>query len=965
MAQRKQRSTRVTPKRRIVSAMPHTVAGILDGLPLGVVLLTDHCRIQGVNAEGARLLGRSEVSLLGEFFPDIWSALTGSDAGMVGERLNAVASSRVPMPHAIAQLRHGTTPKIPIQWTCQVINHRAPSGLAISLRDLSREEDLREERDRLAAIAEEAPSPIVELDHEGHMLYANPAMTAWLSKLGYRDDGLPKILPNDLPQLVSDCLRSGNAIQGRDVSLAEASFTWTFCPVTTHGLVRGYALDMTNIYKTQHQLIRTATQLQEANRRLDEALTVAQESVRAKATFLAMMSHEIRTPMNGVIGMTTLLLETALSPEQKTYTETIRQCGESLLHVINDVLECSKIEAGKLELECINFDVRAAVEDILAQFAQRAEVKGLELAGLVHADVPTALRGDPARLRQVLTNLVGNALKFTEKGEVTLQAYLEADAPDSTLIRFEVTDTGIGITPDTQAKLFKPFVQGDSSTTRKYGGTGLGLTISKQLIELMGGHIGMTSTVGQGSTFRCTARFSKQADSPRAILPSEDLAGRRVLIVDDNESHRMILRHLVTGWGMTADLAEDAEKALRRIAETSARGISYDLAILDIMMPGKDGLQLARELRQHPAAAGLRVIVLTSLLHRNHAEQAQQAGAVGCLSKPVRHDQLRECLRKILAGKRDAASTHSAAAIPTASSRGPAPADTGPKPHVLIVEDNAINQKLAARMMEKLGYHPHVAGNGQEALAALAKDDYSLILMDCQMPVLDGFEATRIIREREASLGRPASPSQRGEQDTPDEAQDTQEKRRTEHIPIIAVTANAMQGDRTRCLAAGMDDYIAKPIQLELLRKVLKRWAPPPTAPVGTVEAGSAVGSSAPTVFDPAKVLKNIGGDHQLFHQLIAMFLTRYRVLLDEVKSGLAQADAQVLERAAHTLKGAAGNLCASEVMSTAAQLEALGREGLFQNAPPVFAQLETDVIRLVGVLDRYREGQDTLPQAA
>ena len=361
--------------------------------------------------------------------------------------------------------------------------------------------------------------------------------------------------------------------------------------------------------------------------------------------------------MNGVIGMTSLLMETSLTTEQQSYAETIRQCGEALLQLINDVLECSKIEAGKLELECLDFNLRTTVEQVLAQFAERAETKGLELTGLVHAAVPTGLKGDPGRLRQILTNLVANAVKFTDKGEVTLQAYLEEDLPDTTVIRFEVTDSGIGINPNTQAKLFRPFVQADSSTTRKYGGTGLGLSISKQLVELMGGQIGVRSTEGQGSTFWCTARLQKQAGSPRAILPTGDLTGKRVLIVDDNESNRLILHHLVSGWGMVDDLAEDAESALHRIAEATQRGVPYDLAILDVIMPGKDGLQLARELQSHPAGSGIRLVVMTSMLQRGHAEQARQAGAMGYLPKPVRHDELRDCLRTVLGLAREPRAT--------------------------------------------------------------------------------------------------------------------------------------------------------------------------------------------------------------------------------------------------------------------------------------------------------------------
>ncbi len=957
------------PTRPSSPAATPTMTGVLDGLPFGVVLLNNGFLIQGINAEGARLLGRHQSSLFGASFPEIWSALIESDATAVTGRLRTVAETHEPVSHTQTRCRLGTAASIPVEWTCQAIAQEGRPGLMIGLRDCSQEEQLQEERNRLAAIAEETPSPIIEMDRHGQVLYANPAMMTWLTTLGYNADGIPCIAPHDLLQVVARCLQSGEPIRGLEVCLPEASFSWTFCPVTTHGLVRGYALDITGIYAAQQELRRTADQLQENNQQLDKALTDAQESVRAKAAFLATMSHELRTPMNGVIGMTSLLIETPLSPEQRSYADTIRQCGEALLSLINNVLECSKIEAGKVELEHIDFNLRTAVEDVLAQFAERAEAKGLELTGLVHAAVPTALRGDPGRLRQILTNLVGNALKFTDKGEVTLQAYLEKDSPGHTLIRFEVADSGIGIAPEVQAKLFSPFVQADSSTTRKYGGTGLGLSISKQLVELMEGQIGIRSNAGQGSTFWCTIGFAKQADVPCATLPLGDLDGRRILIVDDNESNRLILRHLVTGWGMLADMAENAADAVHQVMEAHTRGASYDLAILDVMMPGKDGLELAREFRQHPAAAGIRIVVLTSLLQRGHAEQARQAGAMGYLPKPARHDQLRECLRTVLgitpAEREDTRPADQAS--PQLVTRHSL-ADNLPRQRILVVEDNLINQKLAVRMAEKLGYHPDVVGNGKEALAALANEEYALVLMDCQMPVMDGFETTRLIREREAArVSRPSTMLRtvslpNGDASDRSERNTLHTSRFTPHIPIIAVTANAMQGDRENCLAAGMDDYLAKPIQLDTLRAVLHRWAAPPS----TVDAPpSPAQSDDRGIFDAAQMFHNIGEDHELFAQLVVLFLDRYQSMLTAIKEGLIGADAQAVKHAAHALKGTASNLCASEVALAASRLEAVGHLGTLRDAPPVYAQLEMEILRLVRVLGNYRHGYNAVTKSA
>ena len=955
------------PRRRRRSSRPAAtlstppLAGVLDGLPFGILQLDADFLIRDINAEGLRLLGKQPSALLGHSFPDIWSAVTARDSSAIQAQISAVAKTCRPLREASIRLQHGAAHSVPVEWACLAADRDGSLRLVVSLRDLSREEELQQERDRLAAIAEESPSPVIELDCHANVLYANPAMTAWLTKLGYGADGFPKVVPRGLPVLVERCLRSGESIQHEEVFLPEASFSWTFCPVVTHGIVRGYALDMTQIHETQRELRLAAEQLQESNRQLDQALTAAQASARVKTAFLATMSHELRTPMNGVIGMTSLLIETSLSPEQRSYADTIQQCGEALLRLINDVLECSKIEAGKLELERLDFNLRTTIEDVLAQFAERAEAKGLELTGLVHAAVPTALRGDPGRLRQVLSNLVGNALKFTEKGEVTLQAYLESDSLDAAVIRFDVTDSGIGITPDTQAKLFQPFVQADCSTTRKYGGTGLGLSISKQLVEMMGGQIGVNSTSGHGSTFWCTARLMKQPSAPRSIPPAGDLEGRRVLIVDDNESNRMILHHLVTGWGMIDDLAENAAMALKQVAEANARGLSYDLAILDVMMPGKDGLQLAREFQQHPASSAIRIVVMTSLLQRGHAEQARQAGAMGYLPKPVRHDQLRECLRTVLGiglvTRQDHQHVATVLPQPQLVTRHTL-AEHVMRQRILIVEDNIVNQTLAVRMVEKLGYQPDVAGNGQEALAALAAADYAAILMDCQMPVMDGFEATRRIREGE----RRAAMGERKESDA-----SSPSPLAPRHLSIIAVTANAMHGDRERCLAAGMDDYVSKPVKLEALRVVLQRWITAPSTPGSATvsEPLPSIRGNERGIFDPAKMFQNIGRDNELFGQLVGLFLDRYQAMLTDIKDGLVQADAITVERAAHTLKGTAGNLCASEVALAASRLEAAGHLGALHDAPPVYAQLEMEVLRLVRLLGPYRQGYETITQSA
>jgi PAS domain S-box-containing protein len=977
---------------------------LIETLPIGVLILGANTKILRCNPAAIKILGPIDDHLLGkalQSFPGQILHENGLPLSKRARPLYQVISSRQPIHNLILGIRHSAQAET-IWLSVDLIPLLNPDDtlrqILCTFSDITQQKHTEEALHRSEAnnrallnaipdlmlqvsrndiyrtVVSNVQEIIFQTDTEGLWTFLNPV---WSTVMGYsveetlgtssfdymhvRDRATIQNLFQLLLNQEKEFFRHeicGLTKTGDTCWLEVYACTGLDTENNIAGIV-GVLNDITKRKQIEEDEKKQREQLAQQNLALERARQQAERASQMKSTFLATMSHEIRTPMNGVLGMTSLLMDTNLDAEQRDFVETIRFSGETLLSLINQILDFSKLEAGEMELEILDFDLNTCIEEVADLLAPSAHAKKLELATLVDHNRPTQFRGDVSRLRQVLTNLASNAIKFTSTGEVVIQAAFKAETETKATIQFSVIDTGIGIPPEAQQKLFKPFSQVDASTTRRYGGTGLGLAISRQLVELMGGEIGVESTEGKGSRFWLTLTFDKQTSvanyESHFLSCTPNVNQLKLLVVDDNATNRKVLRCQISSWGMQIDEADSAIAALEKLHQQAKTGQPYDLAILDMQMPEMDGEMLGAQIKAEPLLQTTKLIMMTSLSHWGGARKALQLGFSSYLVKPVKQARLLDCVLNALA---ESAISTTQGLQPLLSTpigqrtllepQTPFEAEKLdedpdlpyslhkkiPRLKILLVEDNVVNQKVTLNQLKTLGYTADVAANGQEAVQMLEQISYDLVLMDCQMPILDGYSATREIRQLEKA---------------------------DHHTVIVALTANAMREDRVRCINAGMDDYLSKPILKEKLATKLNYWsrillaqkegAMEENTPLLGIQTMQIMASPPSPPIDWALLHQICDGNEEFELELLQIFLEDTKGHLDALEQAIATQDFTTIEQEAHHIKGASSNVGLTTMQSTASELELQARRQKLEGAPQ----------QLMGLRATLQEVQDFL----